>query len=71
MTIATGDDDNDVDGDGATGNETDDDGDGATGNEVDDDGDGATGNDKDDDNDGEVRGRWQRRWRDGQQRNGI
>ena len=71
MTTATGDDDNDVDGDGATGNETDDDGDGATGNEVDDDGDGATGNDNDDDNDGEVRRRWRRRRRDGQWRNGI
>ena len=31
-TMATGDDDNDVDGDGATGNEVNDDGDGATGN---------------------------------------
>ena len=40
---------NDVDGDGAMGNEVDDDGDGATGIEVDDDGDGATGDDNDDD----------------------
>ena len=31
MTTATGDDDNDVDGDGAMGNKVDDDGDGATG----------------------------------------
>ena len=38
MTAATGDDDNDVNGDGAMGNEVDDDGNGATGNEVDDDG---------------------------------
>ena len=45
MTMATGDDDNDVDGDGAMRNEVDDDGDGATGNEVDDHGDGATSND--------------------------
>ena len=36
-TMATGDDDNDVDGDGATGNEVDDDGDGATGDDNDDD----------------------------------
>ena len=39
--MATGDDDNDVDGDSATGNEVDDDGDGATGN-------GATGYNDDD-----------------------
>ena len=41
--MATGDDFNDVDGDGATGNEVDDDGDGATGDDNDaddDDGDG-------------------------------
>jgi hypothetical protein len=38
--MATGDDDNDVDGDGATGNEVDDDGDGATGDYNDDDDDG-------------------------------
>ena len=43
MTTATSDDDNDVDCNGAIGNEVTDDGDGATGNEVDDDGDGATG----------------------------
>ena len=43
MTMATGDDDNDVDGDGAMRNEVDDDGDCATGNEVDNDGDSATG----------------------------
>jgi hypothetical protein len=54
-TMATGDDDNNVDGDTAMGNESNDDGDGATGNEVDDNGDGATGNDNNDDNDGEVR----------------
>ena len=35
--MATGDDDNDVDGDGATSNEVDDDGDGATGDYNDDD----------------------------------
>jgi hypothetical protein len=35
-TMATGDDDNDVDGDGATGNVVDDDGDGATGDDYDD-----------------------------------
>ena len=35
--MATGDDVNDVDGDGATGNEVDDDGDGATGDDNDDD----------------------------------
>jgi hypothetical protein len=42
--MATGDDDNDVDGDGATGNKVDDDGDGATGdyNDNDDNGDEAT-----------------------------
>ena len=38
MMMAMGDDDNDVDGHGAMGNEVDNDGDGATGNEVDDDG---------------------------------
>jgi len=69
MTIVTGDDDNDVDGDGATGNKTDDDGNGATGNEVNDDGHGAMGKDNDDDNNGEVRQRWRRRRRDGQRRN--
>jgi len=51
MTTATGDDNNNVNGDGAMGNEVDDDGDGATGNEVDDDGDGVTGDDNEDDND--------------------
>ena len=35
---ATGDDDNNVDGDGATGNEVDDDGDGGMGDDNDDDG---------------------------------
>ncbi len=60
MTMAMGDDDNNVDGDGAMGNEVDDDGNFATGNEVDDDGDGATG----DDNDG--RRQWRRRRRNGQ-----
>ncbi len=73
--MATGDDDNNVDGDGATGNQFDDDGNGATGdyNDDDDDGDddddvngdsamgsGATG--YDDNNDGGVRLR-QRLWR--------
>ena len=38
MTMATGNNDNDVDGNGAMGNEVDDDGDGAKGNKVDDDG---------------------------------
>ena len=51
--MATGDDDNYVDGDGAMGNEVDNDGDGATGIEVDDDGDGATGDDDDDNGDGD------------------
>jgi hypothetical protein len=55
LTTATGDDDNDIDGDGAMGKEVDD-GDGATGNEVDDDGDGATGDDNDDDDDGDGDG---------------
>jgi hypothetical protein len=57
-TMATGDDDNDIDGNGATGNkgdnDGDDDGDGATGNKVDDDGDGATGDDNDDECDYDV-----------------
>jgi len=39
-TMATGDDDNNINGNGATGNEVDDDGDGATGNANDDDDDG-------------------------------
>ncbi len=46
MMTAMGDDDNDVDGDSAMGNEVDNNGDSATGNEVDDDGDGMTGDDK-------------------------
>ena len=71
MTIATGDDDNDIDGNGATGNKPDDDGNGATGIEVNDDGHGAMGKDNDDDNNGEVRRRWRRRRRDGQRRNVI
>ena len=62
--MATGDDDNDVDGDGATGNEINVDGDGATGNEVDVDDDGggdgtmgssATGYNNDDNFDGRQR----------------
>jgi len=55
-TMVTGDDDNDVDGDGAKSNKVDNDGDGATGNEVDDDGDGATGDENDDDGDGDGDG---------------
>ena len=47
MTMATGDDDNDVDGDGVTGNEVDDDGAGATGDKSDD-----VNNYGDDDDDG-------------------
>ena len=47
-TMATGDDDNDVDGDSATGNEVNDDGDGATGNNNDEDDDYG-----DDDNNGD------------------
>ena len=39
-TMVTGDDDNNINGNGATGNEVDDDGDGATGNANDDDDDG-------------------------------
>ena len=86
MTTATGDDNNDVDGDGATGKEVDDDGDGTTGdgNEDDDNGDednnrdgnsamgsGAMGYDDDDDN-GDGRRRQQSRWgwRDGQRSQG-
>jgi len=49
MTMATGDDDNDVDGDGVTGNEVDDDVDGATGNDNDNDDDGYDDNDGDGD----------------------
>ena len=47
MTMATGDDDNDVDGNGVTGNEVDDDGAGATGDKSDD-----VNNYGDDDDDG-------------------
>jgi hypothetical protein len=50
--MATGDDDNDVDGDGATGNEVNDDGGGATGDDNDDDDDDY--GDDDDDGDGDV-----------------
>jgi hypothetical protein len=73
-TMATGDDDNDVDGDSATGNKVDDDGDGATGDYNDDDDDGNNNDDGDgdsamgsgvtgynDDDDGGVRRR-QKRW---------
>ncbi len=70
-TMVTGDDDNDVDGNCVTGNESNDDGDGAMGNEVNNDGDGVTGNDNDNDNDGEVRRRWRQRRRDGQRRERI
>ncbi len=49
-TMATGDDDNNVDGNG----------DGATGNEVGDDGDGATGDDDDNNDDGDKRRRQRR-----------
>ena len=50
-TMATGDDNKDVDGDGATGSEVNDDGDGATGDDFDDDDDDDNGNDDDDDDD--------------------
>ena len=50
-TMATGDDDNNVDGDGMTGSEVDDDGDGVTGDDNDDDDDG----DDDDNGDGRRR----------------
>jgi hypothetical protein len=62
--MVTGQDDNDVDGDGATGNEVNDDGDGATGDANDDDnngdgdglmGSGAMGYDDDDDGGGRRR----------------
>jgi len=46
---ATGDDDNDIDGDGAMGNEVGNNGDGTMGNEVNDDGNGVTGDDNGDD----------------------
>ena len=45
MTMAVDDDDNEVDGNGATGDKVDDDGVGGTGNKADDDGNGATSND--------------------------
>ena len=54
--MVTGDNDNDVNGNGTTGNKVDDDGDGTTGNKVDDDGDGATGDDNDDNDDGDNDG---------------
>ena len=54
MTIAMGNDDNDIDGDGVMGNEVGDDGGGAMGNTVGDDGNGATGNDNDNDNGGDA-----------------
>jgi len=50
--MAADNDDNEVDGNGVTGDELDDDGNGATGKEVDDDGDCAMG----DDNDGATKG---------------
>ena len=53
-TIGTGDDDNDVDGDGATGNEVDDDGDGATGDDNDDKDDGSDDSDSDSDGNGAM-----------------
>jgi hypothetical protein len=56
MTMAMGNDDNYIDGDGAMGNEVEDDGYGATGNEAGDDGDGMTGDDNDDDDDGDSDG---------------
>ena len=46
-TMATGNDDNDVDGDGATGNKVDDDGDGATGDDNEDDNDGNNDDNRD------------------------
>jgi len=57
--MAMGDDDNDVDGDDATGNK------------VKNDGYGATGDDNDNNNDGNDDDNGKRRWRDGQRRNGI
>jgi hypothetical protein len=50
--MVMGNNDNNVNGDGATGNEVDDDDNGVMGNEVEDDGGGAMGDDNDDDNDG-------------------
>ena len=52
MTMAADDDNKEVDGDGATGDEVDDDSDAATENEVDNDGDGATGIKVDNDGNG-------------------
>ena len=49
--MATGDNDNNINGKGATGNKVNDDGNSKTGNEVDDDGDGAAGDNNDDNND--------------------
>ena len=46
-TMATGNDDNDVDGDGATGNKVNDDGDGATGDDNEDDNDGNNDDNRD------------------------
>ena len=46
-TMATGNDDNDVDGDGATGNKVDDDGDGVTGDDNEDDNDGNNDDNRD------------------------
>ena len=51
--MATGNDDNDVDGDGATGDEVNDDGDGATGDNNDDNNNGDDGDDGDGDDDGD------------------
>ena len=56
MTMATGDNDNDINGKGATGNKVDDDGGSATGNKVDDGGNGAAGEDNDNNNDGDGNG---------------
>ena len=53
MTMATGNDDKDVNGDGATGNEVNDDGSGAMGDDNDDDDD-DYGDDDDDDGDDDV-----------------
>ena len=55
LTTATGDDDNNVDGNGAMGNEVDN-SDGAMGNKGSDDGDSAMGDDNDDDDDGDGNG---------------
>ena len=71
--------DNDVDGDGTTGNEVGDDGDGTTGDDNDADGDGTTGNEVNDDGDGATGdinndnndGNDDRKWHDGQRCDGI